>query len=130
MAIEISTPALLFPAISLLLLAYTNRFMGLAQLIRELHGRMGGSQDGTIKRQIDNLRRRVKLIIQMQTLGVLSITACVLAMVSLYLGANQLGHFSFGLSLLLMTGSLVLSLMEILISGKALKIELEDMQNK
>lgn len=130
MAIEISTPALLFPAISLLLLAYTNRFMGLAQLIRELHGRMGGSQDGTIKRQIDNLRRRVKLIIQMQTLGVLSITACVLAMVSLYLGANQLGHVSFGLSLLLMTGSLVLSLMEILISGKALKIELEDMQNK
>lgn len=130
MAIEISTPALLFPAISLLLLAYTNRFMGLAQLIRELHARMGGSQDATIKRQIDNLRRRVRLIIQMQTLGVLSITACVLAMVCLYFEASHVGNLSFAVSLMLMTGSLVLSLSEILISGKALNIELEDMQNK
>lgn len=66
----------------------------------------------------------------MQTLGVLSITACVLAMVSLYYESTAWGNLSFGLSLLMMSGSLVLSLWEILISGQALNIELEDMQNK
>lgn len=130
MVINLSTPALLFPAISLLLLAYTNRFMALAQLIRELHSRMSRAPDLTIKRQIDNLRLRVRLIIQMQVLGVLSITTCVLAMVCLYFESTQFGNLSFGLSLLLMTGSLVLSLWEILISGNALNIELEDMQSR
>lgn len=127
---NLSTPALLFPAITLLLLAYTNRFMGLAQLIRELHRRMGGAQEATIKRQLDNLRLRVRLIISMQTLGVLSITACVVAMAGLYLGHEQMGELWFGLSLVLMMGSLLLSLWEVLISGQALNIELEDMQNK
>ena len=36
MEIDISTPALLFSAISLLILAYTNRFLTIAQIIRNL----------------------------------------------------------------------------------------------
>ena len=34
MHIDVSTPSILFPAISLLLLAFTNRFLALANLIQ------------------------------------------------------------------------------------------------
>jgi hypothetical protein len=37
--LSLTTPALLFSAISLLLLAYTNRFLAYASVVRNLHAR-------------------------------------------------------------------------------------------
>jgi len=126
---ELSTPALLFPAISLLLLAYTNRFMGLAGVIRGLHRQINETNKELIARQIISLRLRIKLIIWMQILGVLSITTCVLAMFFLFVESFQLGQLSFIISLVLMLLSLGLSLYELVISGHALNIELEDIES-
>ncbi|MGB0239090.1 MAG: DUF2721 domain-containing protein [Cycloclasticus sp.] len=123
---ELSTPALLFPAISLLLLAYTNRFMGLASVIRGLHQQINETNKDLIARQIISLRLRIRLIILMQVLGVLSISFCVAAMFLLFLAASEFGQLAFIISLVLMMSSLVVSLYELIISGQALNIELED----
>jgi|TARA_R110002096_G_scaffold152824_12_gene316140 hypothetical protein len=124
--VDLSTPALLFPAISLLLLAYTNRFLGLAAVIRGLHHQINETNKTLIARQIISLRLRIKLIIWMQIMGVLSISFCVLAMFFLFLESSLLGQLSFIVSLMLMLSSLALSLYELKISGHALNIDLED----
>src|ERR687893_627537 len=102
MEITLTTPALLFPAISLLLLAYTNRFLALAALIRELHARYKANPDELIVRQIGNLRYRVILIRDMQAVGVASLLLCVLCMLVLFAGQIQIGKIIFGVSLVLL----------------------------
>lgn len=129
MNIDLTTPALLFPAISLLLLAYTNRFLTLGQLIRQLKANLNTDNYVQVSRQIGNLRKRVILIIIMQALGVLSILFCTISMIALFYESDFWGYFNFGLSLLFMVGSLAFSLWEILISGKALDVELEEMKS-
>jgi len=128
MEITINTPALLFPAISLLMLAYTNRFLALASLIRNLHSNYKNHTDkeGVLK-QIKNLRLRLKLIRQMQLFGVLSLFLCVLSMFFVYERFNFWANFLFAFSLIAMLVSLFLSLYEIQISTRALEIELGDM---
>jgi hypothetical protein len=126
--VDLSTPALLFPAISLLLLAYTNRYLGIADVIRGLHRQMNESNKEQIVRQISNLRLRIKLTIWMQILGVLSISFCVLAMFLLFVDSVLLGQVMFLISLLLMMLSLAVSLYELKISGHALNIQLEDLE--
>ena len=126
----INTPALLFPAITLLMLAYTNRFLALATLIRNLHTKWKQAPEDhhVIKDQIKNLKRRLLLVKQMQAFGITSFFFCVLSMLMVYLEYAQLGTIIFGLSLGLLLMSLALSLREILISTKALEIELKDME--
>ena len=129
MDIDLTTQALLFPAISLLLLAYTNRFLALASLIRDLHRRYHDNQcDSAILEQIRNLRRRVLLIRNMQALGVASLLSCVLCMFVLFAGQQLAGTSLFAISLILMMLSLFVSLREILISVGALDFELSDME--
>jgi uncharacterized Tic20 family protein len=123
---DLSTPALLFPAISLLLLAYTNRFMGLASVIRGLHRQINDENKDLIARQIINLKLRVRLIIIMQILGVLSMALCVAAMFLIFLEMQLTGQVVFCASLLLMLSSLGISVYELKISGHALNIDLED----
>lgn len=125
---DLATPALLFPAVSLLLLAYTNRFLGLAALIRELHGRYRAQPDPRIKGQIDNLRRRVTLIRNMQAVGVASLFLCVLCMFLLFAGLVLIAQWVFGVSLLLLMLSLALSVREIQISVTALNLQLTDLE--
>lgn len=126
---DLTTPALLFPAISLLLLAYTNRFLVLAQLIRQLH-RQRDSINDMVLRQIANLRTRLTLIKAMQGLGVLSFILCSLAMLFIFLQIVTLAEWSFGGSLFLLVLSLLCSLLEIAISTKAIEIELEDLESR
>lgn len=128
MEITLTTPALLFPAISLLLLAYTNRFLTLATLIRSLHGKFKESPDEGIWDQIKNLRLRVKLIRNMQVLGVLSLLLCVVCMFVIFKGNLKLAEFIFGVSLILLILSLAVSAWEIQISVKALNIQLSDLE--
>lgn len=130
MQISINTPALLFPAITLLMLAYTNRFLALATLIRNLSTKWKQfPEDRTvIHDQIRNLKRRLILIKQMQASGILSFFLCVLSMLMFYLEYEFWAVLSFGLSLMLLLLSLALSLNEIFISTRALEIELKGME--
>ena len=129
MVISINIPALLFPAISLLLLAYTNRFLVIAQIIRELHKKYLEHDDKVlIMGQIKNLRRRLTLIRDMQILGVLSFFFCVLSMIFIFSGQLDFGSYLFGFSLILLLASLIYSLRELKISTKALDLELSEME--
>jgi hypothetical protein len=128
MEINLTTPALLFPAISLLLLAYTNRFLTIATLIRNLHGRFKENPDEGIWGQIKNLRLRVKLIRNMQVFGVLSLLLCVVCMFVIFAGNIALAEYIFGVSLILLIVSLAISAWEIQISIQALNIQLSDIE--
>lgn len=129
MELTVGTPALLFPTISLLLLAYTNRFLALAALIRDLQSRYRDTHEPMLMLQIDNLRRRVLLIRNMQFLGLVSLFLCVVCMLMLLAGWILVGRGLFVFSLLLMLASLGLSLREIQISVHALNIQLAGMEN-
>lgn len=128
--LSLTTPALLFPAISLLLLAYTNRFLVLAQLVRELHARYKKEPDEIILKQIDSLRIRISLIKNMQFLGVSSFFCCVFCMLLLFFKKYLLGEIVFGASLLLLLASLALSIREIQISVDALNLHLSDLEKE
>ncbi len=130
MQLTLNTPALLFPAISLLLLAYTNRFLHLASLIRTLHGQHKQKPDPLIIAQIGNLRFRLGLIKNMQFLGVSSLFGCVLCMFVLFTGHETLGKIAFGVSLCLMMSSLGYSIWEIRLSAVALNLHLSDLEQE
>jgi len=123
---SINTPALLFPAITLLMLAYTNRFLALANLIRNLHTKYKqvGEEKVIIREQIENLKKRLHLVKQMQGSGITSFFLCVLCMLFVFLDYHVIAYSIFGLSLIFLLLSLALSLNEIFISTKALEIEL------
>ncbi|MGV8897880.1 MAG: DUF2721 domain-containing protein [Burkholderiaceae bacterium] len=128
---NLTTPALLFPAISLLLLAYTNRFLVLAQLIRQLHSQYKkDDQKELVVRQITNLRHRITLIRRMQALGVMSFILCAVAMFLVFIQLELAAQFAFGASLFLLLLSLIFSFYEITISTRAIEIELEDLEQK
>ena len=110
------------------MLAYTNRFLAIASIIRVLHSRYKAEGSAVVRRQIENLRARLGLIRKMQSFGILSLFACILSVVVLFLGQVILGKILFGFSLGLMLISLLYCLMEIHLSGQALEIEMEDMQ--
>lgn len=128
MELTLTTPALLFPAISLLLLAYTNRFLTLAALIRELYARYKSQPDPKILGQLANLRYRIVIIRNMQACGVSSFFLCVLCMFVLFAGQETVGKWIFGGSLILLLISLALSLREIQVSIDALLLQIEDVE--
>lgn len=127
--ITYSTAALLFPAISLIMLAYTNRFLALAALVRSLHAKyLAHDKRAVLKGQIGNLRFRLKLLKHMQGLGILSFIACILCVYGIYADSIVFAEISFAVSLLFFTMSLVLSFVEVQLSNKALELELSDME--
>jgi hypothetical protein len=127
MELTLTTPALLFPAISLLLLAYTNRFLALAALMRDLYARYRQAPDPKIKRQLANLRYRIVIIRNMQICGVASFFGCVLCMFVLLSGYQESGAWIFGGSLILLLVSLGLSLRELQVSIDALTLQIDDL---
>ncbi|MDA3901097.1 MAG: DUF2721 domain-containing protein [Spirochaetes bacterium] len=122
---NLTTPALLFPALSLLLLAYTNRFLTLAGLIRTLCKERSRDNIPVVDGQIRNLRKRIYLIKYMQFFGIASLFFCVISMFFLFLNEELIGEIVFGVSLVLMMASLGFSLKEIQISVDALDIQLD-----
>jgi hypothetical protein len=129
MEINITTPALLFPAISLLMLAYTNRFLALAALIRSLHATYKTEPSENIVAQLRNLRYRVRLIRNMQGLGALCALLAAVCMFLLFEGWLLAGKVFFVLSLGALIGSLALSLREIMLSGLSLDLQLQDIED-
>lgn len=128
MTLSLETPALLFSATSLILLAYTNRFLTIAQIIRNLKRNYEQEHSKSILLEIKNLNLRLTLIRYMQLFGVLCLFISVFAMLMLFLEQQLIGIYLFGLSLLCLLVSLALSFWEISISVKALKIHLEDLK--
>ena len=129
MEISFNTPALLFPAISLIMLAYTNRFLALSSRVRNLHDKYHNQeQKHIIHGQIKNLRYRLKLIKNMQALGVVTFLGCILCMYLIYVQYMLAANVVFAISLLSFSASLLLSLLEIQLSTKALELELSDME--
>jgi hypothetical protein len=126
--LTLTTPALLFSAISLLLLAYTNRFLAYANVVRTLHARYKENPDGIIVGQIQNLRKRLLLTRTMQLLGIGSLLLCVLCMLLIYINQQLIAEIIFGVALLMLIISLAVSVREIQISVKALDLHLGDME--
>ena len=130
MELTIQTPALLFPALSLLLLAYTNKFLSIASLIRKLIKDYEDNQLSTTVSQIRSLRRRLWLIRWMQTFGVASILFCVITMFLIYEGHQMAARVLFAVSLVLMITSLIITIVEIYLSAGALRVLLKDLEEK
>ncbi len=128
MIVSIETPAILFPAITLLMLAYTNRFLALSQLIRSLHQDYQTINTQKIIEQIKHLRFRLFLIRLMQALGAVAIIFCVLSIMALLTNNKHLGLLCFISSLVFFLGSILSSLIEIMLSTRALTILLSDIE--
>lgn len=130
MELTIQTPALLFPAISLLLLAFTNKFLAIANLIRNLVSDYEKHRHDLLMTQIASLKRRLQLIRWMQVFGISSMLLCVVTMFLIFENWNMGAKVLFGISLLLMIISLFLSLLEIVLSAGALRLILRDLEEK
>ncbi len=128
--LDLTTPSLLFSAISLILLAYTNRFLAYANVVRGLKDKYQQSGNPQDIEQIKNLRKRLSLIQSMQILGIASLLLCVVAMFSIYINLPDLAIYLFGSALVLLAASLGVCIWEINISVKALDIHLKDMSSK
>lgn len=126
--LTLTTPALLFSAISLILLAYTNRFLAYASVIRNLHTLFKKDPSKLLLGQINNLRKRLYLTRSMQILGISSLLLCVLCMFLIYVEWQTTAEVIFGIALVLLITSLALSVREIQISVRALDLHLSDME--
>ncbi|MBP2831158.1 DUF2721 domain-containing protein [Aquimarina sp. U1-2] len=125
MTLTMGIPALLFPAISLTMLAYNARYLAIAALIRQLHKAYLESKSKNIRLQIANLRKRLWLIRNMQAIAILSFLTSVITMFLIYLTYNTWANIIFGISLGCLMVSLLLSFVEVQISTKALSIRLD-----
>lgn len=128
--LAISTPALLFSIISLLMIAFTNRFMSMASLIRDLHEKFQKNPDKKILIQIKNLRRRISMIRNMQIIAISSLLISILCMFFIFLGLDVFAKWLFVAGLVGLSISLIISAFEITISTEALDAEISDMEDE
>ena len=126
--LTLTTPALLFSAISLIMLAYTNRFLAYAAVVRNLHSKYQERKDDMIIEQIKNLSLRLQLTRWMQILGIASLLLCVLTMFLIYVDFHRIAVIVFGVALLLLIASLALLIREIQISVDALSLHISDIK--
>lgn len=126
--LTLTTPALLFSAISLIMLAYTNRFLAYSAVIRNLHDIYLEKKDDSLLRQIKNLKLRLNLTKYMQIFGITSLLFCVLTMFLIYINQQIIATYMFGLGLVLLLISLVLLVKEIQISTQALQHHIADIE--
>ncbi len=128
MQLTLSIPALLFPAISLTMLAYNARYLAIAALIRQLHQKYQESQSQSVGLQVKKLRKRLSIIKNMQAAAIVSFLLAVITMSLIYIQLDFWANLVFGISLLALMLSLILSLIEVQLSTKALSIQLSDME--
>jgi hypothetical protein len=127
--LTLTTPALLFSAISLIMLAYTNRFLAYAAVVRSLKDQFLEKMDDSLLEQIHNLKLRLNLTRYMQIMGITSLLLCVLTMLLIYIDFHVFAVWIFGFALLLLISSLTLLIREIQISTHALGLHLRDIEN-
>lgn len=129
MELNLSIPALLFPAISLTMLAYNARYLAIAALIRELHKRYQNQSSSPVKKQIKQLRKRLGIIKAMQAMAIVSFLLAVITMFLIYIEKSIWANVFFGISLIALIISLTLSFIEVQLSTQALEIQLNDMDD-
>lgn len=130
MDFTLQTPTLLFSAISLLMLAYTNRFVVIANLIRELYAQHIKEPSEITFEQLANLRKRMRIIRNMQIFGGISFFFSVLSLLLLFASLDLSAKIAFGISIIMLLISLFLLIMELQISVHALNIQLKDFDSK
>ncbi|MEZ4901708.1 MAG: DUF2721 domain-containing protein [Spirosomataceae bacterium] len=130
MELAISTPAILFSTISLMMIAFTNRYLAIASLIRELHDKFRQNPEASYVQQIKHLHRRVHIIRNIQFIIVTSLLLSAVSMLFVYLQNQTVGQLLFFVALLFQIVALMMSIWEISISIHALKIELSDMEDE
>lgn len=125
--LTLTTPSLLFPTMSLLMLAYTNRYVAISNRIRILHAQYKQEKQLIIINQIKILKRRIKLIRDMQLAG---ISCMFFAAVTMFLIFRDLNFatVTFTISLILLMTSLSMSAYEIILSNKALYLQIDDIE--
>jgi hypothetical protein len=128
--LTLTTPALLFSAISLIMLAYTNRFLAYAAIIRNLHDKYQREKDSVLIAQIKNIKHRLYLTRSMQILGITSLLFCVLTMFLIFIQQPTIALWIFGFALILLILSLAFLIWEIQISVKALELHINDIENR
>ncbi len=128
-ALNLTTPALLFSAISLIMLAYTNRFLAYTAVIRNLYAKYKENPDNSILRQIRNLKLRLFLTKWMQIFGITSLFLCVMTMFLIYIDYQEIAVWVFGAGLLLLLTSLAFLIKEIQISTRALLHHISDIED-
>ncbi len=126
--LTLSTPSILFSAISLILLAYTNRFLSYAQVVRTLKADYDKNPSTITHMQLANLRRRLYMARSMQLFGVSSLLLCVVCTFLIYIGMQMVAVYTFGIALVLLTISLGISIRELLISVRALELHLDSFE--
>ena len=127
MELSLTIPALLFPAISLSMLAYNARYLAIAALIRQLHKQYIETPTKNLDRQVRQLQKRLTIIKNMQAVAILSFLFSAITMFLIYVGYSFWANMAFGFSLLALMLSLILSLVEVQLSTRALGIQLDDM---
>ncbi len=128
MELTLIIPALLFPAISLTMLAYNARYLAIAALIRQLHQKYQETESAALALQVKQLRKRLGIIKNMQATAIFSFLLAVITMSMIYIEQPIWANLIFGVSLLALMISLILSLIEVQLSTKALSIQLENME--
>tara|TARA_R110002050_G_scaffold48356_3_gene112589 strand:+ start:165875 stop:166261 length:387 start_codon:yes stop_codon:yes gene_type:complete len=128
MELTLSIPALLFPAISLTMLAYNARYLAIAALIRQLHQKFQETESQSINLQVKQLRKRLSIIKNMQAMAIVSFLLAVITMFLIYIELMILANLIFGISLFSLMISLILSFIEVQLSTKALSIQLKDLE--
>ncbi len=128
--LTLTTPALLFSAISLIMLAYTNRFLAYAAIIRNLHDKYQTEKDSILIAQIENIKKRLYLTRSMQIYGISSLLLCVFSMFLIYIKQQTVAIWAFGMALILLIISLAFLIWEIQISVKALEHHIHNLEKK
>ncbi|WP_343486976.1 DUF2721 domain-containing protein [Allomuricauda sp. d1] len=128
MNLTLTIPALLFPAVSLTMLAYNARYLAIAALIRQLHKQFEETEASPLKKQIKSLRKRLNIIKNMQATAIVSFLLAAVTMFLIYVEMRVWANIIFGISLVFLMVSLVLSLIEVQLSTKALGIQLKNME--
>ena len=129
MQLTLTIPALLFPAISLSMLAYNARYLAIAALIRQLHKQYRETGSKRVGLQVRQLQKRLNIIKNMQAAAILSFLLSAITMFLIYVGQETMANLAFGVSLLCLMLSLIMSLIEVQLSTKALGIQLQDMED-
>ena len=125
---SITTPAVIFSAVSLLYIGYTSRFIAISNLVRDLKKEFVISHDEIVIKQITNLRRRIEIIRNMQLLGILSLMLSILSMILLYKEWLWQGEMAFFVALCFLLLSMFFAIQEVLMSVDAINIDLSDIE--
>lgn len=131
MTLTLNEPALIFPAIAILMLGYINRYIGTAGVIRTFKKDYdSGYKHNNLTKQLDILKKRIELSRLMLTSASSALLFACLSMYLIFQDMQDAGQIIFGLSLIAMIISLIFSLYETSLSNKSLLIEVSDVIKK